>query len=197
MKKFIVGFSLFLVIVGITVINLAGNKRIYACGTGFFETPCNQDTTYQQEQQAVNQNQLKMLKAVPIPQLQTSQERVNQKRKAELFNDENKLSYIYLVSYGKVMAFYTVKGKVSSLNTYMVPMEKLVDNNGEKCSYSNSSGGCYVVESPDIDGTYGTNPDGIFFFTTEGAYVEWKGDYMMSDQPLKLTTQPELVRQVQ
>lgn len=35
-----------------------------------------------------------------------------------------------------------------------------------------------------------------YIFTTEGAYVEWKGDYMMSDQPLKLTTQPELVRQI-
>ena len=40
------------------------------------------------------------------------------------------------------------------------------------------------------------NTDGIFFFTTEGAYVEWKGDYMMSDQPLKLTTTPELVREI-
>ena len=38
--------------------------------------------------------------------------------------------------------------------------------------------------------------NGIFFFTTEGAYVEWVGDYMMSDQPLKLTTQPELVREI-
>jgi hypothetical protein len=55
---------------------------------------------------------------------------------------------------------------------------------------------CYVVNAPDLDGTYGENVEGIFFFTTEGAYVEWKGEYMMSDQPLKLSTPPELVRQI-
>jgi len=46
------------------------------------------------------------------------------------------------------------------------------------------------------DGGKGTNGDGIFFFTTEGAYAEWHGDYMVSDFPLKLSTPPELVRNV-
>jgi hypothetical protein len=83
-------------------------------------------------------------------------------------------------------------------------MDKLVNGDGEKCkdhAIGMSSGGytympCYPVEAPDLDGTYGENVDGIFFFTTEGAYVEWKGEYLMSDQPLKLTTQPELFREV-
>ena len=54
-----------------------------------------------------------------------------------------------------------------------------------------------VVDSPQLDGSYGSNGDGIFFFTTEGAYVEWNGEYMVSDYPLKLSTQPELVRVVE
>ena len=62
---------------------------------------------------------------------------------------------------------------------------------------SGSSTSCYqVVESPDQDGSYGTNGDGVFFFTTEGAYVEWRGDYMVSDFPLKLSTPPALVREL-
>jgi hypothetical protein len=30
----------------------------------------------------------------------------------------------------------------------------------------------------------------LFFFTTDGAYVEWMGDYMLCDKPLKLATPP-------
>ena len=88
----------------------------------------------------------------------------------------------------------------------MTPLDKLVRADGTPCevnssgtnmgSYAPSWEPCYVVSTPDIDGAYGENADGIFFFTTEGAYVEWKGDYMVSDQPLKLTTQPELLREI-
>lgn len=143
-----------------------------------------------------NEIQKELVKSVPVPQLKTSSERANVAKRAELFDNEDKISYIYLVNYGRVMAFFTVKGKVSSLRSYMTPPQKLVDAQGDNCSYDSSESFCYVVDAPDIDGTYGENVEGIFFFTTEGAYVEWKGEYMMSDQPLKLTTQPELVRQI-
>ena len=137
--------------------------------------------------------------SVPVPQLTTSSERKNVAKRAELFNNEEKISYIYLVSYGKVMAFFPVQGKVSSLRSYMTPTENIVTSRGTPCT--EISGGCgstgFVVETADIDGTYGENVDGIFFFTTEGAYVEWRGEYMMSDQPLKLSTQPELIRTVE
>jgi hypothetical protein len=150
----------------------------------------------QTEEQKVAAIQRDVVASVPIPEITTSQERVNVSKRAELFNSADKISYIYLVNYGKVMAFYTVKGKVSSLRSYMAPIQKMVRYNGEPCDWGSSSSSCYVVEAPDIDGTYGENVAGIFFFTTEGAYVEWKGDYMMSDQPLKLTTTPELVRNI-
>ena len=53
-----------------------------------------------------------------------------------------------------------------------------------------------MVSSPDIDGSYGTNGYAIFFFTTDDIYVEWRGDYMLVDQPLKLTQPPELIREI-
>lgn len=178
-----------LILVGISLIG-SGNKVEAA-----------KDNPFEKELNAVSANQTRMIAAIPIPELQNSSERANVSKRAQIFNNENKISYIYLVSYGKVMAFYTVKGKVSSLRSYMAPMEQLVDWRGRKCdsSWSNNCGGqsSFVVSAPDIDGTYGENVEGIFFFTTEGAYVEWKGEYMMSDQPLKLTTQPELIRQIQ
>lgn len=176
--------------------------------TGCVEpTPATSNTTNLQSQtNQLIENQTKLTNSVEMPKLTTSQERLNIKRRAELFDNENKISYIYLVNYGKVMAFYTVKGKVSSLKSYLSPQEILVDYKGRPCSaepnvcelgYGESrSGAAYSIQAPDIDGSYGDNADGIFFFTTEGAYVEWVGDYMMSDQPLKLSTPPELVREI-
>lgn len=161
--------------------------------------------SYQSDTRNVEETQKRVQVSVPIPQIKTSAERQNIARRAKLFDDENKISYIYLVNYGKVMAFYPVKGKVSSLNSYMTPEDKLVYADGSTCKRNESTGGssassywepCYTVSAPDIDGAYGVNANGIFFFTTEGAYVEWQGDYMVSDQPLKLTTQPELVREI-
>lgn len=151
--------------------------------------------SYQNEVQKSNAIQKNLVNAIPIPQIATSLERKNVAKRAEIFNQENKVSYIYLVNYGKVMAFYTVKGKVSSLQSYMAPMDKIVNKDGNTCQRSVDTD-CFIVEAPDIDGTYGSNIGGIFFFTADGAYVEWHGDYMMSDQPLKLTTQPELVREI-
>lgn len=143
---------------------------------------------------SINEN---ISRSVPVPQLTTSSERKNVAKRAELFDNEEKISYIYLVSYGKVMAFFPVQGKISSLRSYMTPVDKLVFGNGDPCTEKGTSAPeCYVIEAPDLDGTYGENVDGVFFFTTEGAYVEWKGEYMMSDQPLKLSTQPELVRNI-
>jgi len=144
-----------------------------------------------------------LVNVVPTPQIKNSTARAAIAKRATIFDDQNKVTYIYLVNYGKVMAFYAVDGQAVNLRSYLTPMENIVDATGKLCDgtgYGNCSGGDgdagYMVSAPDVDGTYGENSEGIFFFTTEGAYVEWKGDYMVSDQPLKLTTQPELVREI-
>ena len=137
-----------------------------------------------QEMSMTEENQQRLLQAVPPPKLNDSLERHNLKKRLLRFNDPNKVSYIYLVNFGKVMAFYTIKGKVSSVNSLLTtPDQKLRGYNGD-----------VVVASPDLDGSYGSNGDAVFFFTTDDIYVEWAGDYMLVDQPLKLSTPPELVR---
>ncbi len=191
------GFTLIELLVVIAILGILVSvvldsfHKAHACGTGWFDTECPHN-----ELQSTLDQQSKLVSAVPIPQLETSQERINVAKRAEIFSKPDKLSYIYLISFGKVMAYYTVKGKVSSLRSYLAPMQKIVTSFGNPCSTVNGCQNGYVVDGPDIDGTYGENADGIFFFTTEGAYVEWKGDFMMSDQALKLTTTPELVRNI-
>jgi len=151
---------------------------------------CGKYSTSRQEQKLTERNQTRLLKAQPPIRLDWSLERENINRRTKLWNAKNKISYIYLVSYGKVMAFYIIKGKVSSVNSQITNPVQVADFGGKMERILRA------VPSPAEDGSYGTNGDAIFFFTADGTYVEWAGSYMLADKPLKLTTPPELVREV-
>jgi len=150
-----------------------------------FLAGCDQGTA-SKEQEMTEQNQEALLSVQPPVRLEWSLERENINKRTTLWNDPNKVSYIYLVSYGKVMAFYTIKGKVSSVNSQITNPEQKI----------NGTHGNIALPSPAEDGSYGENGDGIFFFTTDGAYVEWAGSYMLADKPFKMTTPPALYREV-
>lgn len=141
------------------------------------------------EQETVSATLARLANAVPAPRLDNSLERANISKRLTSFADPAKISYIYLVNYGKVMAFYTVKGKITSGQKRLTSPDQLVDD-----SYYQS--GQHIVQAPELDGTYGQSSPYIFFWTTDGTYVQWSGDYMLADQPLQLTTSPELVRTV-
>jgi len=150
------------------------------------------------EQKFTEKNQQRLIQANEPPKLERSLERENLARRYEFLNDQNKIFYVYLMSHGKVVAFYTAKGKISSVNSRITQEEQLiVDKECLSRSWSEDRSACYkVVGSPQLDGSYGTNGDGIFFFTTEGAYVEWNAEFLVSDFPLKISTPLELTMEV-
>lgn len=153
---------------------------------------CNNSSSVSTEQDQVQNNQDKLVTAVPLPNLSNSLERANISKRLQTFDDPNKVSYIYLINYGKVMAFYTIKGKVTSSTKRLTSDEKLaqdIDCGEYTCSN-------VVMEAPSLDGSYGASDEYIFFWTTDGVYVQWSGDYMEVDQPLKLQQQPELVQTI-
>lgn len=152
------------------------------------------ESTAKVEMRQNEETQKRLATAVPAPVVKTSIERKNLKRRIERINTENMVSYVYLLSQtGKVVAYYTINGKVSSLNSYLTAMERV-----EKVAdgFTNYGPTFVTLEAPDLDGSYGKNVEGVFFFTTEGAYVEWNGQYIWSDQPLKIAQQPELIQEV-
>jgi len=146
-------------------------------------------TAQKEEMKITNINQLRLQTATPPPTIEKSLERENLRERLIRFNDENKISYIYLLSdMGSVITFFPIKGKVSSVNSMLTTTEQIVDG-------GTHGGGYWAVSisSPDLDGSYGSNGDAIFFFTTEGVYCEWNGRYFLCDRPLKLTTAPLLI----
>lgn len=101
-------------------------------------------------------------------------EKVNLKKKLKLEEDAERVGYVYLLSFGKPFGYYTVKGKISSSGSQVEP-ENLVE-----CPYSCSAP--VVVDGPQDDGTYGVGDPGIFFFTTEGVFVNTSVDYFYTTE---------------
>lgn len=85
---------------------------------------------------------------------------------------EKPLGYVILLTEsGSVVGKFTVDGKVTSLNSYLTP--------------DTTASGSWLA---DVDGSYGENDNGIFFFTPDGKYIEWSGIYLYSDIPFEVDT---------
>ncbi|MEO3856116.1 hypothetical protein [Acrocarpospora sp. B8E8] len=143
--------------------------------------------------QAISGNQQKKYEAaVPFPagDLNNPLDRANLAEYLKRNNDKNRTSYVYLLSMdAKVIAYYAIKGKVTSVSSQLLPQDDIVDPCGS--SYCPMS-----VDSAGDDGTYGGNEPGVFFFTTEGVLITWTGDYIQSDQPMDIKTPVSLVARV-
>lgn len=152
----------------------------------FGVTACGQvsGTSQMEEMLVTEKNQQRLRKAVPEPELTTSLERKQLVMRLRRFNQEDKISYIYLLSFGRVMSYYAIKGKVSSVNSKLTTTDQIIEDHW----------GNVTVESPDLDGSYGSNGDAIFFFTSDDIYIEWNGQYLLSDRPLRLSQEPLLMK---
>lgn len=91
------------------------------------------------------------------------------------------LGYIVLFTEsGAVVNSFVVDGKVSSLNSFLTPDSEYYEQDYGSNGISYGDGNDWVA---DVDGSYGENDAGIFFFTPDGKYIEWTGTYLYSDIP--------------
>lgn len=101
---------------------------------------------------------------------------------------EKPLGYIVLFTEsGSVIGKFVVDGKVSSLNSFLTPDSEY---------YELVYGGDFSKENKwlaDVDGSYGENDNGIFFFTPDGKYIEWTGTYLYSDIPFEIESPTILI----
>ena len=101
------------------------------------------------------------------------------------------LGYVVLFTdNGGVVGRFCVQGKVSSLNSFLTPDSEYYEKD---MAYRSAT----TPNSPsvddfsnkwlaDVDGSYGNNDNGIFFFTPDGKYIEWNGNYLYSDIPFEV-----------
>ena len=93
------------------------------------------------------------------------------------------LGYVVLFTEsGGVVGRFCVQGKVSSLNSYLTPDSLYYEVAGNYVNGSSTENEWVA----DVDGSYGENDTGIFFFTPDGKYIEWNGSYLYSDIPFEV-----------
>ncbi len=94
---------------------------------------------------------------------------------------EKPLGYIALFTdNGATVGKFVVDGKVSSLNSFLTPDSEYYEQDMDRGTIDDNK---WLA---DVDGSYGENDTGIFFFTTDGKYVEWTGTYLYSDIPFEI-----------
>lgn len=170
-------------------ITLAASLMVFATGCGEYE-PSGTEQNVIDTRTAVEN----LTESQPTPtDINYSLERYNLIRRAYWVNGqwekaaslpcpiEKPLSYIVLLTdTGAVVGRYVVDGKVSSLNSYLSPDSLYYEiATGSSVTYKNE----WLA---DVDGSYGENVDGIFWFTPDGHYYEWPGLYLYTDVPIEV-----------
>jgi hypothetical protein len=149
-------------------------------GIAFTSCDCTFDTTASEKATAASDASANnAFTQIPVPAVTNFSERKTVAQWVQRWDKPAVVTYIYIVSYGNILGYYVCNGKPVSTNSYLVPEQTWQYAHG---SYS-------LMDSPDLDGTYGDNNPGIRFFTAEGTAVEWGGSgasYIFSDQKLPL-----------
>lgn len=131
------------------------------------------------------------INSVPYPEalMKDSLERRNLRERLLRFNRPQKIGYLYVMSFGKFVGYYVVKGKISSTQSQMTNTTQTWDaGQGEQ--------GETAVDSIGDDGSFGPNEGGdrgIFFFTAQGVLVETTLEWIYSDAPLSINVPNLLV----
>lgn len=145
-------------------------------------------------EQNVDNNSLgRIEKNEPIPVLNDSSDAHNQRQFVLEESDPNKIEYLELLGFdGTPIAHFTIKGQVSAMDTSETnpaQVECPINGQGE-----HSEGvGCGTIGLAEPNGIYGGADAGHFAFTTDGALIEWQGDFITSDQPFNIKTPTKLV----
>lgn len=154
-------------------------------------------SSYQYEIKVTEKNQMGLVKAQPPFQMDSSLERANLIERYKYLNDRTNTHHVYAYTEsGQVMGYWVAQGKVSSVNSKLTNDAQIVqapahaehDQIGDGDEY-------FTVESPQMDGSYGSNGDAIFFFTTSGKYVEYNGKYIVSEEPMNIQSQVVLTQE--
>lgn len=110
----------------------------------------------------------------------------NIKKRLQLTSDPALMGYVVLFNdMGQPILYTTVKGKITSGSKRLTPpfQETALRRSGVG-EVSSSD----FTDAPSDEGTWGSSNPYIFFFTTNGQYIQWSGTYLYSDKPFRMDT---------
>lgn len=196
-----IGILLVVVIAAIGVIGVASAQSDLEGDTGVDLDEEKTDGSYNYEIKLTEKNQNQLVRAQPPQMMEQSLERQNLINRYEYLNDRSNTHHVYLIDEGQVVAYKVAQGKVSSVNSKLTNDRQIVEAPRARFDNSGDGGGgaegpnFKVVESPQMDGSYGENGEAIFFFTTSGEYVETDLDYVVSEEPRDIRDEVLLVEE--
>ena len=173
MKRIIVFAFVLLVACGFTAVAVAGKPD-----------------WWREQEKLSDRIAITQIAGVPYPesQMRDSLERRNLRERLLRFNKPQKIGYVYVVSFGKFVGYYVIKGKVSSTQSQMTNTTQTWNGGGDSDPAQ--------VDSIGDDGSFGSNEGGergVFFFTASGVFVETTLDWLYSDAPLRISV-PNLLK---
>lgn len=109
-------------------------------------------------------------------------------RRLQLTSAPGLIGYVVLFNdMGQPIKYTTVKGKITSGSKRLTsPQELKLLTTGGNMSYE-------VIDAPSDEGTYGSSNPYIYFWDQNGTYIQWSGDYLYSDKPIRLSVEPLVV----
>lgn len=86
---------------------------------------------------------------------------------------------------GQPIMYVGVKGKITSGSKRLTEPDRYWTN-------SQSAG---IRAGSSDEGTFGSSGEYVFFWTTDGQYIQWNGKYLYSDKPFRVKIEPLVVAQ--
>ena len=113
----------------------------------------------------------------------------NIKKRLELTSNPGQIGFILLLNEaGQPTMYASVRGKITSGS------KRLTSPDGVKRTDCGSGYVCdTIVNAPSDEGTYGSSDPYVYFWTTEGQYIQTTSKYIYSDKPIRTTIKPLVV----
>lgn len=118
----------------------------------------------------------------------SNSEQDNIERRIRLTSRPGLIGFIVLLNQaGQPIMYTTVKGKITSSGKRLTPPVKDWGKGANNIPLGT------LDVAPSDEGTWGSSDPYIYFWTQDDQYMQWKGDYLYSNSPIRLATQPLVV----
>lgn len=112
----------------------------------------------------------------------------NIKSRLQLTSDPGLTGFVLLMNEAGQPIMYTgIKGKITSGGKRLTRGQEFA--RGSRGGYRAD----IVMDAPSDEGTWGRSSPYIYFWTTQGQYIQWNGKYLYSDKPFRTNVKPLVI----